>query len=320
MSPTTFAETVRRHGPPLRPVSIETVQVNIGAQCNLACRHCHVESSPLRRERMDWPTMQLVLDAASRLGARTLDITGGAPELHPRFEDFVRAALQRELHVMVRTNLTVLLRPKLAHLLDLFREGHVHLIASLPCYLEENVDRQRGHGTYADSITVLRRLNALGYGREPGLELDLVYNPLGPTLPGSQGELEAAYKERLRAAFGIEFTRLYALANMPIGRFAHDLEHERPGALEAYETTLREAFNPGTLPGLMCRKQVHVGWDGSLNDCDFNFVLGMRVEAGVPRHVRDLAPEAMATRRIATAEHCFGCTAGHGSSCGGALA
>jgi radical SAM/Cys-rich protein len=313
-----FASSVRQHGAELRSGSIESVQVNIGAACNLACRHCHVESSPSRRERMDWQTMHQVLDAAEHLGARQLDITGGAPELHPDFRAFVSAARDRQLNVIVRTNLTVLLRTEMRDLPEFFRHHTVRLVASLPCYLGENVDRQRGRGVFDDSIKALRRLNDLGYGREAALELDLVYNPLGASLPPSQEALELAYRAKLREQHGIEFTRLYALANMPIGRFAQDLA--RQGQLDGYLNRLRASFNPGTLPGLMCRSQIHVGWDGRLYDCDFNFVLGMPVETAVARHVSELLNAPTTPRRITTGEHCFGCTAGQGSSCGGALA
>lgn len=313
-----FARTVRQHATELRSGAIETVQVNIGAECNLACRHCHVESSPARRERMDWPTMRQVLDAAEHLGAHQLDITGGAPELHPEFRNFVSAARDRRLNVIVRTNLTILLRPEMSDLPGFFRHHSVRLVASLPCYLGENVDRQRGRGVFDDSIEALRRLNSVGYGREAVLELDLVYNPLGASLPPSQEALECAYREKLREQHGIEFTRLYALANMPIGRFAQDLE--RHGQLDGYLSRLRASFNPRTLPGLMCRSQIHVGWDGRLYDCDFNFVLGMPVDTSVARRVGELVNATITSRRIATGEHCFGCTAGQGSSCGGALA
>lgn len=302
----------------LLPASIETVQVNIGAQCNLACRHCHVESSPKRQERMDWSTMELVLDAAVRLGAGSLDITGGAPELHPELRRFISSARSRSLLVTLRTNLTVLLRPEFADLPEFFRDASVHLVASLPCYSPGNVERQRGSGVFDESIQVLRRLNSLGYGRDARLELDLVYNPIGASLPPEQNRLERAYREELRAHFGVEFTRLFALANMPIGRFARDLEAS--GKLEGYMEVLRQSFNPATLPGLMCRKQIHVGWDGLLYDCDFNFALGLPMEAPAPRHIRDLAPSALRARRIATGPHCLGCTAGQGSSCGGAIA
>jgi len=313
-----FTRTLLRHGVELRSKAIETVQVNIGAQCNLACRHCHVESSPLRSERMDWPTMAQVLAAAERLGARELDITGGAPELHPHLRAFVEQARGRRLGVTVRTNLTVLLRPDLCDMPGFFRDYAVRLVASLPCYQEDNVDRQRGKGVFDESIEALHRLNAVGYGRERHLELDLVYNPLGASLPPDQASLESTYRDRLRAQHEVEFTRLYALANMPIGRFAQNLE--RQDELDGYLERLRTSFNPQAVDGLMCRKQIHVGWDGTLSDCDFNFVLGMRAEGAAGAHVSELDITTASNRRIATAEHCFGCTAGYGSSCGGALA
>lgn len=312
----TFAQRLAGHGGPLRGRSLETVQVNIGLRCNLACRHCHVESGPGRGEAMDEATMRLVLDAARRAGARTLDVTGGAPEMHPRFRQFVDAALAQGLHVIVRTNLTILLGHGHTDLPEWFAARGVHLVASLPCYHEANVDRQRGRHVYRDSIEALHRLNAVGYGIEERLPLDLVYNPGGPELPGPQHELEAAYRRQLAAEHGVAFTRLYALANQPVGRFLQDLEQE--GRAEAYGELLRSAFNPATLPQLMCRHQLHVGCDGTLHDCDFNFALGLPVQ-GIARHVADFDPEAFRARRIAVGEHCFGCTAGAGSSCGGAL-
>lgn len=303
-------------GAPLTGLSIRTVQVNIGLRCNLACHHCHVESGPLREEAMDWATMQLVLDAAGRAGAGTLDITGGAPEMHPRFRDFVGAAIQRGLHVMVRTNLTILLEEGYTDLSQWMAERKVQLVASLPCYLEENVTKQRGRGVYAGSIEAIRRLNAVGYGRTEELELDLVYNPVGTGLPPDQGQLEADYRRELHGRFGIVFTHLFALANLPIGRFLHDLQ--RQGKSEAYAQKLLDAFNPATLEGLMCRHQLHVGWDGRIYDCDFNFAINL--PAASAGHIRDFDAERHLARMIQTGAHCFGCTAGAGSSCGGALA
>lgn len=303
---------------PLRARALETIQVNVGAECNLACRHCHVESSPSRRERMSWDDMRVVLEVASRLGVRELDVTGGAPELHPDLPRFLVEASRRSLGLRLRTNLTVLRRPELDGLPRLLRSHGVRLTASLPCYLESNVRRQRGSGVFEESIAVLRRLNDLGYAREPGLDLDLVYNPLGASLPGNQGDLERSYRVRLRDEFGVEFTRLLALANMPIGRFAQDLQAQ--GVLGAYFERLQQSFNPHTLDGLMCRSQIHVGWDGGLYDCDFNFVLGLPLAGPGPAHVRDLLDGLPPERVIATGSHCLGCTAGQGSSCSGALA
>jgi radical SAM/Cys-rich protein len=303
-------------GEGLRGLSLETVQVNIGLRCNLACHHCHVESSPSRSEEMDWETMELILQATRRCGARTLDITGGAPEMHRHFRAFVNAALQQGLDVMVRTNLTILLEPGYEEMPRFFAERGVHLVASLPCYLETNVDAQRGRHVYRDSVEAIRRLNDVGYGRVDDLPLDLIYNPLGPSLPPDQSTLETDYRRELSKQFNLQFTRLLTIANMPIGRFLHDLQ--RQGRAEEYEETLRNAFNPATLEGLMCRHQLHVGWDGTLFDCDFNFALGLPAEVERP-HIRDFDPETFLSRQIATDAHCFGCTAGCGSSCGGAL-
>lgn len=314
--PDPFAARVRAAlGADLRAAGVDTVQVNVGLRCNLACRHCHVESSPRRTEAMDEPTFRAVLDAADRLRARTLDLTGGEPELHPCFRSFVDAARARGLAVIVRTNLVVLLDPGREDLPEWLAERRVRLIASLPCYLPENVNRQRGSGVHARSLEALRRLNAVGYGVRPDLPLDLVYNPLGPALPPPEAELEAAYRTVLEREAGVRFHRLRALANMPIGRFARDLA--RQGALADYEARLRTAFNPATLEHLMCRRQVSVRWDGTLYDCDFNLALGLGAGAGRMR-VEDLGAD-FARRRVRTGPHCFGCTAGAGSSCGGAL-
>lgn len=312
----TFGEIAAAAGAaPLRGKALDTVQVNIGLACNLACRHCHVESSPKRTEAMTWETMQQTLRAAESCGAHTLDITGGAPEMHPQFRDFVDAAVAAGLHVMVRTNLTILIAPGYEDLSEYFADRGVHLVASLPCYLPDTVDRQRGRHVHRDSIEAIRRLNRAGYGIASRLALDLVYNPAGPSLPPNQQRLEAAYRAHLLQEYGIRFNRLYALTNLAIGRFRRDLERARQAG--AYHALLRAAFNPATLDGLMCRHQLHVGWDGGLYDCAFNFAAGLPA-AGGP-HVSDFDPEAFRRRRIATSEHCFGCTAGCGSSCGGVI-
>ncbi len=304
-------------GKPLAGLSIETVQVNIGLRCNLACHHCHVESSPKRTEQMDWSTMRMVLDAAGRAGASTLDITGGAPEMHPHFAKFVDAALDQALNVMVRTNLTIMLQPGYEHLPEWFSSKGIHLVASLPCYLESNVDAQRGKHVYRDSIEVIQRLNELGYGLDDDKQLDLVYNPGGPSLPPSQQKLEEAYRRELRGAFGIRFNHLYTITNVPIGRFLHDLQ--RDGQVDPYARMLQKAFNPQTLEGLMCRHQLHVGWDGTLYDCDFNYAIRLQT-SGPIHHIRDFEPDSFMQRQITTGDHCFACTAGCGSSCTGALA
>lgn len=303
----------------LRGLSIRTVQVNIGLVCNLACHHCHVESSPARKEEMDWPTMESVLAAAVAVGAGTLDITGGAPEMHPHFRRFVQRGREAGLHVMVRTNLTILLEQGYLDLPQFFESHQVHLIASLPCYLETNVDKQRGRGVYRESIEAIRRLNAVGYGIDPALPLDLIYNPGGPGLPPPQSALEADYQRELDARFGIRFTRLGTITNVPIGRFLHDIQ--RQGKADAYQQKLETNFNPATVEHLMCRHQLHVGWDGRLYDCDFNFAIGLGVNRSAGGlHIRNFDPAQYLSRTIATGAHCFACTAGAGSSCGGALA
>ncbi len=296
-------------------LSIETVQVNIGLRCNLACRHCHVESSPSRREEMTWETMEMVLDAATRANSTTIDITGGAPEMHPHFRQFVDAALRKKFQVMVRTNLTIMLEDGYQDMPEFYARRHIHLIASMPCYLETNVDRQRGKHVYQESVEVLQKLNALGYGVRENLPLDLVYNPGGPSLPPDQHELEAVYRRELASHFGIHFTQLYTITNLPIGRFMHDLA--RQGKAESYEHLLQASFNAATVEKLMCRHQLHVGWDGTIYDCDFNYALGMASGAG---HIQNFDPRAFLARTIITGDHCFGCTAGCGSSCGGSLA
>lgn len=304
-------------GEPLQATSIDTIQVNIGLTCDLACRHCHVESSPKRTEQMEWRTMMLVLQAAHRATIKTLDITGGAPEMNPNFRRLVTIARGKSLEVIVRTNLTIMQYDEYADMPEFYRDHRVHLVASLPCYLPENVDQQRGLHVYEKSIDVIRRLNAVGYGVEPGFTLSLVYNPIGPALPPRQAELEAEYRRELHRRFGISFTHLHTITNMPIGRFQSDLQ--RDGHVESYMKLLRESFNAETVDGLMCRRQIHVSWDGTLHDCDFNYALGFPTLAGLPRHIRDFDPETLIDRQIVTGEHCFGCAAGSGSSCGGAI-
>ena len=303
-------------GSPLSGLSIDTVQVNIGLVCNLACRHCHVESSPSRTEAMTWQTMDDVLAAAALADAKTLDITGGAPEMNPNFRRFINKALAAGLQVIVRTNLTVMLLAGYEDMPQWYADRKIHLIASLPCYLPNNVDKQRGRHVYADSVEVIKRLNEQGYGKDSGKVLDLVYNPLGPALPPPQQPLEEAYRQALSKEHGLSFNHLFTITNIPIGRFLHDLA--RDGKAEAYEQLLRDSFNPQTVDELMCRHQLHVGFDGSMYDCDFNYALGLPVELDA-RNVRDFDPSTFRQRHVATGEHCFACTAGSGSSCGGAL-
>ncbi len=310
-------EVVRVTGPGLYSLEIGTLQVNVGLRCNQECHHCHLEASPQRTEMMEWPTMELALEAARRAKCRLVDLTGGAPELHPHFHRFVEALSKEGYRVQVRTNLTVLLEPGMDAMPEFFRDHEVSLVASMPCYLEENVRAQRGEGVYEKCITAIKRLNALGYGVDPGLPLDLVYNPGGPFLPPEQPNLEAEYRRELRTRFGITFTRLLTITNMPIGRFAMELF--RQNRAESYWHLLQKSFNSETVDGLMCRHQLSIGWDGTLYDCDFNLALALPVNHGAPDHVHRFDLRDLVTRRIVTGRHCFGCTAGFGSSCGGAL-
>jgi radical SAM/Cys-rich protein len=301
----------------LRSIAIETLQVNLGLRCNQQCTHCHLEASPRRDEIMGWPVMEMVLEAAKRVRCQLVDLTGGAPELNPHFRDFVSALHRAGHQVKVRTNLTVLLEPGMEGLPEFFRDYRVQLVASLPCYLEENVCAQRGKGVYERSIIVIRRLNALGYGLHPELPLYLVYNPGGPFLPPPQSALEEDYRRELGLRFNITFTRLLTITNMPLGRFRTELIRKKEQ--EGYVQLLRKSFNPHTVKGLMCCHQLSVGWDGTLYDCDFNLALGLPVNHGAPDHIKNFKPEGLTMRRIVTGDHCFGCTAGSGSSCGGAL-
>jgi radical SAM/Cys-rich protein len=303
------------HG--LRGLDIGIVQVNLGLRCNQSCAHCHVGASPGRIEMMSRETMEAVLEVAAAAGAELVDLTGGAPELHPDFRWFVRSLRERGLTVQVRTNLTVLLESGMEDLPGFFLDNRIRLAASMPCYLEENVRAQRGAKVYEKSVEAIRRLNALGYGSNPELPLDLVYNPGGPFLPPDQSALQEDYKRELKERFGITFTRLLTIANMPIGRFLSRLREQNEE--RSYMQLLRDAFNAGTLEGLMCRHQINVGWDGTIYDCDFNLALGLPVDHGAPDHIRRFDEQALAKRRIVTGEHCYGCTAGGGSSCRGAL-
>jgi radical SAM/Cys-rich protein len=296
---------------------MDTLQINMGRRCNLSCAHCHLECSPLRRELMTEQVMESIIDILSRERFRLVDITGGAPELHPKFREFVDGIRRTGSPVQVRTNLTVLLETGMQEMIRFFRGRQIDLVASLPCYREENVDSQRGQGVYARSIAAIRALNGAGYGVDPGLALSLVFNPGGPFLPPPQRLLDADYRTELDRRFGIAFTRMIVLTNMPVGRFKRRLEQN--GELEGYLQLLASAYNPATLPGLMCRHQICIDWDGTLFDCDFNLALGMSVNHGTPDHVSTFVPAILKNRKIVTGAHCFGCTAGAGSSCSGAL-
>ena len=297
-----------------------TLQVNIGRRCDLACHHCHVEAGPKRTEAMDQRTAERVVELMRRSPeVRTLDLTGGAPELNPHFRTLVREARGLGCDVIDRCNLTVLFEAGQEDTAEFLAQAGVKIVASLPCYTRENVDAQRGKRVFARSIEALQKLGSLGYARPgSGLELDLVYNPLGPSLPPPQAELEQDYRKELRELFGIEFNRLITITNMPIKRFAHALA--RDGRDAEYMDLLVNAFNPETVDSLMCRSLVSVSWDGNLHDCDFHQILEIPL-GNQPRTLWDI--ESLAELRgdpIATASHCFGCTAGSGSSCGGALA
>jgi radical SAM/Cys-rich protein len=320
VSAPSFAKTLDRAGlPPLRRARLTTLQVNVGLRCDLACRHCHVEAGPKRREALDARLAARVLRVLERHPQLdTLDLTGGAPELNPHFRELVRGARQLGRRVIDRCNLTVLFEPGQEDTAEFLAREGVTVVASLPCYTAENVDGQRGKRVYERSLAALRQLNALGYGAPGrGLALDLVYNPLGASLPPPQAELETDYRREL-AALGIRFDRLLAIANMPIKRFARDLA--RRGEREAYLALLVAHFNPATVDGLMCRHTLSVAYDGRLYDCDFNQALDLPA-AAVPKTLFELQDlSTLEGGPIATATHCFGCTAGAGSSCGGALA
>lgn len=303
--------------PPLRRGRVETVQVNVGYVCNQSCLHCHVNAGPNRTESMSLDTVALVLRYLEASGAATLDLTGGAPELNPHFRHLVREARRRGARVIDRCNLTILGQPGQEDLAEFLAAERVDVVASLPCYTAELVDRQRGAGVYAASIAGIQRLNALGYGREgSGLALDLVYNPQGPTLPPSQEKLEADYKRILGEKFGVVFNRLLTLANMPIQRFGSTLISK--GQFNAYMQLLRSAHHDENLQRVMCRSLVSVDWRGYLYDCDFNQMLDLPVDQRGPQTISDLlvAP-ALLSHPVVTGPHCFGCTAGAGSSCGG---
>ena len=304
-------------GEGLRSLKIGILQVNLGLRCNQQCVHCHLEASPERKEVMEWSIMQQVLRAAGEVRCQLVDLTGGAPEINPHFRRFAAALHERGHRMQVRTNLTVLLEPGMEEMPRFLRDHQIQIVASLPCYLEENVCAQRGEQVYEKSIAAIRRLNEMGYGTEEGLSLNLVYNPGGPFLPPPQLALEEDYRRELTGRFGITFTRLLTITNMPIGRFRRELG--RKNLEQNYLDLLRKSFNPQTVRELMCRYQLSVGWDGTLYDCDFNLALGLRVNHGVPDHVQSFSPEDLWKRRIVTGEHCFGCTAGSGSSCAGAL-
>jgi radical SAM/Cys-rich protein len=303
--------------PPVHRAPLDTLQVNLGYLCNLSCAHCHVNAGPQRTEQMDLETVDQVLALLADLGLQTLDLTGGAPELNPHFRYLVRSARTSGVRVIDRCNLTVLLEPGQEDLAAFLAEQQVEISASLPCYLQDNVEAQRGKGVYDASIQALRQLNALGYGDE--LVLNLVYNPVGPVLPPPQKQLEADYRRELAARFGIRFSQLFTITNMPISRFGSVLLAQNQYV--QYMDLLRDNFSDTNMETLMCRRMVSVDWRGYLYDCDFNQMLDLPVLTSDRRlHIRDLLCAAsLEGNPIVTGEHCYGCAAGQGSSCGGAL-
>jgi radical SAM/Cys-rich protein len=305
--------------PALKRRALRTLQVNLGYRCNQTCVHCHVNAGPTRREMMDEQTCELVIRVLHECRIGVLDVTGGAPELHPAFRTLVKAAVQLGVKVMDRCNLTILFEPGQEGLADFLATQRVDVVASLPCYSEKNVNQQRGDGVFEKSIAALRKLNALGYGRAgSGLTLDLVYNPLGPSLPPPQAALEEDYRRELLKHFGVTFDHLYTLANMPIQRFGSTLISK--GQFGNYVRLLKENFAAANLEQVMCRDLISVDWRGDLYDCDFNQQLGLRRAGQHGAHLKDLLSRSIDGDPIIVADHCYGCTAGQGSSCGGALA
>ncbi len=309
--------------PSLRRSRLRTLQVNLGYRCNQSCLHCHVNAGPNRTEMMDGDTVDLVLEVLQRRAVETLDLTGGAPELNLHFRRLVQAARRLGVHVIDRCNLTILFEPGHEDLADFLAAHDVEVIASMPCYSLERVDRQRGEGVFDKSVTGLRQLNALGYGRPgSGRVLNLVYNPQGASLPPEQTQLEADYRRELGTHFGIEFNALFVLANMPIQRFGSTLVSK--GQFQSYMALLKGSFKAENMASVMCNSLVSVDWRGFLYDCDFNQMLGLPLppdqSSGSERsHMRDLLNQDPAGRAVRVADHCYGCTAGQGSSCAGAL-
>ncbi len=315
-----FEEKMRGAGLfPLSATSITVFQVNVGKLCNQTCHHCHVDAGPDRKEIMTRETAELCIRALAQTQIPTLDITGGAPELNPNFRWLVEQARELGRHVIDRCNLTVLLVAGQADLAGFLAQHQVEMIASLPYFRASQTDAQRGLGVFDKSIEALSKLNALGYGREgTGLALNLVYNPVGAFLPPKQEAIEAQFKRELEQRHGVVFNHLYTITNMPISRFLEFLL--QTGNYEGYMERLVNAFNPAAAAGVMCRYTISIGWDGTLYDCDYNQMLELPTGFGAPRHIRDFDAKTLDGRRIATGNHCYGCTAGAGSSCAGSIA
>jgi radical SAM/Cys-rich protein len=318
---TTFDAALEAHGLKLRRARPRVLQINVGKLCNLTCVHCHVNAGPHRREVMRRETVDRILAWQDSARLPIVDLTGGAPEMIPDFRYFIERLRENDAvgTIIDRCNLTILLGPGHEGLAEFLAAHRVEIVASMPCYSAENVNEQRGEGVFDASIAALQRLNSIGYGIDPELPLHLVFNPNGAKLPPAQAELEADYKRELRAHFGIEFNRLYTITNLPVSRFASWLRHN--GKYEEYLDLLIEAFNPAIVDGLMCRDTINVSWGGEVFDCDFNQMLKLPMGGGrrATRYLWDLDPESLEGEPIATGHHCFGCTAGAGSSCGGAI-
>ena len=315
-----FAAKLTEYALPLRHIRTEVLQLNVGKLCNLTCVHCHVNAGPKRKEIMTRATVDQLIDWLAKTDIPTVDLTGGAPEMVPDFRYLVERlrALTPPRHIIDRCNLTILLEPGYEDYAGFLARNQVEIIASMPCYSPENVNAQRGNGVFDASIKALQLLNSLGYGIEPDLPLHLVYNPNGAFLPGPQEKLEADYKRELTEHFGIVFNKLYTITNLPIARFASYLKNNNK--LAEYMALLNDAFNPATVNGLMCRNTINVSWTGEVFDCDFNQMLKMQWREGDRGlHLWDIDPAKVENREILTGDHCFGCTAGAGSSCGGAL-
>jgi radical SAM/Cys-rich protein len=317
-----FSDRLAADGLTLRHTRTEVLQVNVGKLCNLTCTHCHVNAGPKRKEIMSRETIDRIIDWLEPTSISTVDLTGGAPEMIPDFRYFITRlrTIQPPIRIIDRCNLTILVERGYEGLAEFLAAKKVEIIASMPCYSPRNVDAQRGDGVFDKSIDALRLLNRLGYGVAGDLPLHLIYNPVGAYLPGPQRDLEADYKRELAVHFGIVFNKLYTITNLPIARFAAYLRHN--GKLEEYMELLINSFNPATMDGLMCRNTVSVGWQGEVYECDFNQQLEMqwsRNGGSRPMFLWDVDPDEIDDREIMTGDHCFGCTAGAGSSCGGAI-
>jgi len=318
----TFDLLVKTDFPSIKRARLETLQVNLGYLCNQQCLHCHVDASPRRKEIMTEETVADVLNFLAHKNIKTLDLTGGAPEMNPHFFQLVKQACEMGVHVIDRCNLTVLLEPGFEDTAAFLADNKVEVVASMPCYLKENVDAQRGKGVFSDSVKGLKLLNQFGYGVDPELQLNLVYNPQGINLPPSQDDLQPTYKKELKQRFDISFNNLYTITNMPIKRFGSTLLSK--GLFDEYMQLLKDSYSKDNLAGLMCRSTLSVDWLGYAYDCDFNQMLNLPAgfDSGKPahkKHINDLLQSELKGGDIAIMDHCYGCTAGHGSSCGGAL-